>query len=299
MTADRGIVLAHNTMFGYEGAFCNVIFDIRPDKGHRILMQGCPGWIHSGTDFFVTDAGLVGAETTLGGFKGFDEKEIPEFVRMRRATQDASTIDQWCAIMKQGNNGGYANAWLLGDVNTGEIARLELGLKHVAFEKKTDGYFAGSNVAEDLKVLRFEAEIKETDIRLSPIARRVRWKQLLREHAGKIDLERAKAMEADHYDSYFAEDRPGGRTLCQHSDLDSQAFESAPPFAPSGTVDAKVVDAVMARRLAFTARWGAACGTPFDAEKFLAVHPQFDWMQGILKSRPAQPWTEFQAGERP
>jgi len=299
MTADRGIVLAHNTMCGYESAYCNLILDIRPAKGHRILMQGCPGWIHSGTDFFVTDAGLVGAETTLSGFKGFDEKGIPEFVRMRRATQDASTIDQWCSIMRRGNNGGYANAWLLGDVNTGEIARLELGLKHVAFEKKKDGCFAGSNVAENLKVLRFEAEIKETDIRLSSVARRARWKQLLREHAGKIDLERAKVMEADHYDSYFTQDRPGGRTLCQHSELDAQAFGSDPPFAPSGTVDAKVVDATMARRMAFAARWGAACGTPFDAEKFLAAHPQFDWMQGILKSRPAQPWTDFRAGERP
>jgi len=299
MTADRGIVLAHNTMCGYESAYSSVIFDIQPARGHRILMQGCPGWIHSGTDFFLTDAGLVGAETTLSGFKGFDEKGIPEFVRMRRATQDASTIDQWCAIMRKGNNGGYANAWLLGEVNTGEIARLELGLKHVAFEKKKDGYFAGSNVAEDLKVLRFEAEIKETDVRLSSVARRVRWKELLREHAGKIDLERAKAMEADHYDSYFGQERPGGRTLCQHSELDAQAFGSDPPFAPSGTVDAKVVDATMARRMAFAARWGAACGTPFDADKFLAAHPQFDWVQGILKSRPAQPWTEFRAGEKP
>jgi len=43
---------------------------------------------------------------------------------MRRATQDAPHIDQRCAIMKKGNNGGYANAWLIGDVNSGEIARL-------------------------------------------------------------------------------------------------------------------------------------------------------------------------------
>jgi hypothetical protein len=38
---------------------------------------------------------------------------------------------------------------------------------------------------------------------------------------------------------------------------------------------------------------------PFDAGKFLAAHPQFDWMQAILKSRPACPWTEFRSGERP
>jgi hypothetical protein len=40
---------------------------------------------------------------------------------MRRATQDASTIDEWCQIMKKGNNGGYANAWLLGGEVVGVV----------------------------------------------------------------------------------------------------------------------------------------------------------------------------------
>ena len=127
MTKDGGVVLGHNTMDSYYDPDCNVILDIQPDKGHRILMQASPGWIHSGTDFFITDAGIVGAETTIGSFKGFDEKGIPEFARMRRAMQDADTIDRWCEIMQKGNNGGYANAWLLGDVNTNEIARLGTG----------------------------------------------------------------------------------------------------------------------------------------------------------------------------
>jgi hypothetical protein len=298
MTADRGIVLGHNTMGGYAESACNVILDIQPAKGHRILMQGVPGWIHSGTDFFITDAGLVGAETTIGGFKGFDEKGTAEFVRMRRATQDASSIDQWCDIMKRGNNGGYANAWLLGDINSGEIARLELGLKHVRLERKKDGYFIGSNVAEDLKILRLETSGQETDIRRSSVARRVRWKQLMAQCAGKIDLETAKAMEADHYDPYLRTIHPGARSLCDHDDLEFQAYGSDIPFAPTGTLDAKVVDEKMARRMSFAARWGSACGTAFDAPKFLAAHPQFDWMRGILKSRPSMPWTEFRAGER-
>jgi len=29
----------------------NVIADIAPAKGHRILMQTQPGWVHSGSDF--------------------------------------------------------------------------------------------------------------------------------------------------------------------------------------------------------------------------------------------------------
>jgi hypothetical protein len=296
-TADHGVVLGHNSMDGYEQPFCNVILDVQPAKGHRILMQTTPGWIHSGTDFFVTDAGLVGAETTITGFKGFDTKGIPEFARMRRATQDASTIDGWCAIMKKGNNGAYANAWLLGDVNTREIARFELGLKYFHVDKKKDGCFTGSNLAENVKILRLETNADETDIRRSPVARRVRWKQLMQQYAGKIDLERAKAFVADHYDAYRKRNKPGYRTMCAHSDLDSQSLGGG-PFSPSGTLDGKVVDTKMAKEMSFAARWGSACGTAFDAEKFLDAHPQFDWMHGLLKSRPSEPWTEFRAGER-
>jgi Phospholipase B len=298
-TADGGVVLGHNTMFDYPMADANVILDLVPAAGHRILMQTFPGWIHSGTDFFVTSAGLVGSETTIGDFDGFDEKGVPEFVRMRRATQDAGSIDEWCAIMKQGNNGGYANAWLIGDVNTREIARLELGLKHIGFERTSDGCFYGSNVAENLKVLRLETTRNEVDIRSSAVARRVRWKKLMAEHKGRIDLELGKQFEADHFDTCLDKVNPGARSLCGHFELDPQLSGKGIPFDPSGTFDAKVVDARLAKQMAFAARWGAACGLPFNAEEFLARHPQFDWMSGILKSRPSQSWTIFRAGEKP
>jgi hypothetical protein len=298
-TKDGGVVLGHNTMGGFVDADCKTILDIQPANGHRILMQASPGWIHSGTDFFITDAGLVGAETTISGFKGFDAKGIPEFVRMRRAMQDASSLDEWCAIMKKENNGGYANAWLVGDVNTKEIARLELGLKHVGLEKKRDGFFTGSNLAEDLKILRLETDVTyDTDIRRSDAARRVRWKQLMRQFSGQIDLQHAKEFEADHFDTFLGKDRPGYRTMCMHNDTDAETPGAVEPFAPRGTFDAKVVDAAMARRMSFAARWGSACGRAFDAEKFLGAHPQYDWMRGCLKSRASEPWTDFTAGER-
>ena len=299
MTKDGGVVLGHNTMDDYVEAHANVIIDIKPDKGRRILMQTQPGWIHSGTDFFITDAGLVGSETTIGEFEHFSEKGIPEFVRMRRATQDATNIDQWCAIMKKGNNGGYANAWLIGDVNTSEIARLELGLEYIGFERTKDGYFIGSNVAEDPKILRLETDTNDGDIRLSSIARRVRWKQLMKENAGQIDLELGKKMEADGYDTCLQKENPGSRTLAGHFELDPQivAPSGDVPYSPSGTYDSKVVDSRMAKAMSFAARWGSADGMAFDAPAFLAAHPQFDWLQDYLKSRPVEPWVEFKSGE--
>ena len=298
MTTDGGIVLGHNTMSSFYYPLCNVILDILPEKGHRILMQSVAGLIHSETDFFITNAGLVGSETTIGGFFPFDEKGVPEFARMRHATQYASTIDEWCEIMKTGNNGGYANAWLIGDINTNEIARLELGLKYVGFEKKKDGYFTGSNVAEDIKILRFETKSSELDIRYSSVARRVRWKQLMKENAGKINVDLAEKLEADHYDTYLNTTTPDIRTLCSHPDLDADTYGVDIPFAPWGTLDGKVVDSKMAKQMSFVARWGSACGTPFDAKGYLEKHQQFDWMEGLIKDRPAQPWTSFRAGEK-
>lgn len=297
MTADGKIVLGHNTMDLYYNPICNVILDILPEKGHRILMQGLAGFIHSETDFFITDAGLVGSETTIGDFFPFDPKGIPEFSRMRTATQYASSIDEWCEIMKKGNNGGYANAWLIGDINTNEIARLELGLKYIGLERKKDGFFVGSNVAENLQILRFETRKDESNIKYSSIARRVRWKQLMKENAGKIDIRLAKSFEADHYDSYLKKKNPGGRSLCGHWETDDQSFGPSVPYSPEGTIDGKVVDASMAREMSFSARWGSACGRAFDGEKFLEEHPQYDWLNGMLKSRPTQPWTVFKAGE--
>jgi len=300
MTKDGGVVLAHNTMGPYTLAISNVILDLVPEHGHRILMQTQAGWIHSGTDFFITDAGLVGSETTIGEFRGFSEKGTPEFVRMRRATQDAGSIDEWCAIMRQGNNGGYANAWLVGDVNTKEIARLELGLKYIGFERTKDGFFIGSNIAENLKILRLETTTRDQDIRLSSVARRVRWKQLMQQNKGQIDVARAKEFEADCYDTCFGVDgKLNARALNAHGEVDPQLGNALRnPFNPAGTFDAKVVDTALAKKLGFVARWGSADGTTFDADKFLAEHAQFDWMQGLLKSRPSQPWVEFRAGEQ-
>jgi hypothetical protein len=291
MTADGSIVLGHNTMFEYPAATANVILDIVPMRGHRLVMQIFAGWIHSGTDFFMNDAGIIGSETTIGGFDGFDETGVPEFVRMRRATQDASTIDEWAAIMRKGNNGGYANAWLLGDIKTNEIARLELGLKNTPLQRTKDGYFTGSNVAEDRKLLRFETNTHDTDIRSSPIARRVRWNQLMRENAGKIDVAKGEAFEADHYDTMLNQEHAGGRTLCGHSELEGPEYTHGEPWSPGGTFDGKVIDTAMAKSLSFAARWGSACGRAFDATQFLAAHPQYEWMRDILPSRPSEPWT--------
>ena len=66
---------------------------------------------------------------------------MPEYVRARQAAQYANNIDEWIQIANKGNNGGYANIWLLADINTNEIARYEQGLKYQELLRTKDGYF--------------------------------------------------------------------------------------------------------------------------------------------------------------
>jgi hypothetical protein len=111
VTREGGIVLAHNTWDAFlnSNAF-RLMLDIQPTRGHRILMQSAPGLIHSGTDFFVTGGGLVGCETSIAGFSGYDVKKLPEFYRVRKAMQYADDIDSWIKTMTIKNNGGNANS---------------------------------------------------------------------------------------------------------------------------------------------------------------------------------------------
>lgn len=291
-TKDGKIVMAHNSWFNYAmGRFCNIVVDILPEKGNRILMQSIGPCIYSVTDFFITQAGLIGTETTIGEFKGFDPKGIPVFDRARKAMQYAETIDEWANIMIENNSGAYANSWLLGDIRTGEIARLELGLKHHSLEKKTSGYFIGSNLTSNIKVLRQETSASLDDLRDNAVARNVRWKQLMKKYYGEIDVELAKKLLADHYDVYLEKEKPSSRTICGHSDLDDGSVpQTKSAFRPVGTIDGKVVDPDMAKNWQFAAKWGSSCDISFDAKKFLETHPQYDWLDGFISDLPAQPW---------
>ena len=142
-TKDHGIVLAHSNWTSYmDGERWNIVFDIVPQTGYRMLMDGFPGVIASDDDYGVNSNGLMISETTISYFHGWDPNGKAEFVRARKAIQYAGSIDDYVKIMLDGNNGGYANDWLLGDRKTGEIARFEHGLKHTKVWRTKDGYFS-------------------------------------------------------------------------------------------------------------------------------------------------------------
>jgi hypothetical protein len=296
-TRDGKVIIGHNSWTGYmEGARWNIVFDILPRQGHRILMDGFPGLIHSADDFGVNAAGIMITETTISQFNGFDPNGVPEFVRARKAMQYAASIDDFARIMKEGNNGGYANNWLVADRKTNEIASLELGLQNVRLLRTKDGYFAGANFPVDDKLAREETGFDRTDFSLSPNARRIRWEQLMEENKGKIDVAAAERFLSDHYDTFDKKIAPNERTLCGHNDLSPRGMKPwQPPYGPAGAVQAKVADATMAERMSLTAAMGHSCGIHFKAAPHLRAHPEFAWQKRYLRDLIAHPWTEFRA----
>jgi hypothetical protein len=297
-TKDGKIICAHNSFDNFiDGQYVNIMMDVNPTKGSRILMQTAPGWIHSGTDFYVTSSGFICTETTIGGFNKFILKD-PICCRIRHAMQYASTLDECAKLLINNNSGDYANSWLIGDINNNTIMRIELGLQYVNVEIKTDGYFIGYNAPEDPKIRNLEcSNTGYYDIRRHQGARRVRLTQFMDEYKGKLDITIAKEILADHYDVYLNKINPSSRTCCGHYELDDRAYMSDParpkPYQPRGALDGIVCDTTLAKRMALVARWGSSCGIPFDKTAFCKQHIQWNDQEPYLKDRPSQPWAEF------
>jgi hypothetical protein len=302
-TKDGKIVIAHNNWSSYaEGERWTVVFDIVPASGQHFIMDGLPGVITSQDDFGVNASGLMIAETTLPKAAGFDVNGIAEFDRSRKAMQYATSIDEYAAIMRKGNNGGYANSWLIGDRKTGEIGYLELGLRHTPLTRKKDGYFVSSNFAANPDLVRDDTPgFDPADPEPSMNARHIRAEQFVQEHYGKLDTALAEAYLSDHFDTYEHKTDAGKRSLCGHEDTSpiGEKVWADPPFNPGGAVTGKVMDSEMAAKLSFTGRAGHPCGEDFKVAPFLAVHPEFSWQKSILHDMIAGPWTTFTADERP
>jgi hypothetical protein len=297
-TADGQIAIGHNNWTDYMGGErWNVIADIVPQQGNRLIMDCMPGLIHSGDDFVVTAGGIVITETTITGFKGFDEKGIPEFVRARKAAQYSNSIDDFVQLMTAGNNGGYANDWLVGDIKTNEIARLELGLKDYRVWRSKDSIYVGSNFPLDEKLIKEETTFNPADSTNSPNSRRRRWEDLTNQYKGKIDIETGKTIEGDSYNEWTKAREASRCVIAGRVDTDPKGCPEWdwPPFFPGGTVQAKITTAALAKDLKFWAHMGNPNGDDFLAAPFFAAHPQFEWESKYLHDMKAYPWTLFEA----
>lgn len=298
-TRDHRIAMGHNAWVNYVvGERWNIIFDIKPQHGFRILMDGLPGVITSNDDFGVNSAGLMITETTITGFELFDPKGSPEFYRSRKALQYSNSIDDYVRTMLDGNNGGYANDWMIGDNKTGEIALFELGLNEHSVRRTKDGYFVGSNFPVDPKLAKVETNFDFSNHGGSPLSRKDRWEQLVKENTSIIDAEVVKKMEGDTYDSFERTEGPNERSLCGCVERSARGIPEWDwgKFYPGGTVQAKVIDGSMAEKMQFWAAMGHPCGNDFVVAEFLKDHPEYEWMRPLLRDLKSYPWTTFATG---
>jgi hypothetical protein len=187
---------------------------------------------------------------------------------------------------------------MFGDIETNEIMLLELGLKYKNVKRTKNGYFIGFNAPYDPQIRNLEcANTGIDDIRRHQGARKVRLEDLMDKHKGKIDLQVAKEIIADHYDVYLKKENPCSRTCCSHYELDAREYMSDPsrpkPFQPRGALDGNVIDSTLAKAMSFSLRFGSSCGTPFIKDEFCDKNRQWEYLRPYLKDRLKQDWTVF------
>jgi hypothetical protein len=182
---------------GYTGVHWNVICDVVPTKGYRLVYETFPGGIHSGADFYINSAGIMIGETTVMQTP-FNMNGEPQSSRIRKAAQYASTVDEVVTILSTKNNGLYTNDWLIGDVRNNEIAILLLGTnkarlwrsKNGDFPGGTDGFLWSVNNAKDPEVRKEyvpDPSNAPFDLVFTPWNRDLSFVEYYKKEKGKID----------------------------------------------------------------------------------------------------------------
>ena len=291
-TSNGEIVLAHNTWDNYyRGSSVNCILEIVPPRGNQMIMQTYYGVIVGLTDFFVTSAGIIGSDTTITGFNVW-KPGCPCFIRLRLALQYATNLEGFVEILLKDNGGDYANTWYLGDINTNEIMKLDIGYQYHSIKKKVSGYFIGFNESENHQIRNLECKSSSIfNIKTSGGARRVRLNQLMEEHYGSIDVNSAQKILSDNYDIYTNMWGNNQRSIEARYDMDSDGTLDHPPNCPYGALDGKVVTSNLAKEMSFWARWGSSSGLEFKRDGFCQKNPQWKFLYNYLKDRPTQPWS--------
>lgn len=282
-TVDGKILMAHNTHCDYASGFIsNIVMHMAPSAPgtYPFVMQTLPGLVCSSTDWFISESGIIGCETTISKIKYIPdfEKGVPYFFRIRKAMEIGKTLDDYVSIMMEQNAGDYACSWLFGDINTGEIMRFELGKKTHGIDRTKDGLFYGMNSAFSKELLLKETNDTElNDPMTINGSRNVRLNHLL--NSQKIDLKYAKKVLADHYDHGENKFRKGMRGICKHKEC-----EKGENYKIAGAVDGKVTDATMAKKLKFVGRMGSSCGRVFlrkdypDVPDCIDNMPRYKWI---------------------
>jgi len=193
----------------------NILLDVQPSTGNRVIMSSSPGIIWSDEDYYQNDNGIVLLETTVP--QGlFDNIGLPLSVRARMAMQYGNSIDDVVYYLRHKNDGSMNAVWLIGDTKTGEIARFELGYTANAIYKTKNGFYWSANVPMDFRVRLEKFKVNKnfvfnfvfwiltrnnqfgySSIRYIPTRRDVQFEELGNKYYGKIDTKIVKEIMSD------------------------------------------------------------------------------------------------------
>jgi hypothetical protein len=197
-TTDGRIVFGQIFMWGgYTGSHWNVICDILPSEGNRLVYQTFPGGIHSGADFYMNSSGIMLGETTVAQTP-FNPDGTPQSNRIRKAAQYANSIDDVVKILTTNNNGMYTNDWLIGDTKTDEIAVLLLGTyKHKLWRSGRNDFYGNTrdfywcnNNNKDMEVRKeyiYNPDNAPFDLIFNPWNRDIAFNEFYDEYKGRIN----------------------------------------------------------------------------------------------------------------
>ena len=197
-TATGDVVFGQIFMWGgYTGVHWNVITDVVPSQGNRLVYHTFPGGIHSGADFYINSAGIIIGETTVSQTP-WEPDSTPQSNRIRKAAQYAGSIDDVERILWENNNGMYTNDWPIADVKTGEVAILLLGTHRKKMWRTgedmapfgTPGFLWANNNNRDPEVRKeylAQPDDRPFDLMFSPWNRDIAFNEFYAEHAGAID----------------------------------------------------------------------------------------------------------------
>ena len=217
-TSEGQLVFTHSTICGggawwwtyYISLRWNVMLDIQPSNGNRMMFPTSPGLIWSDEDYYQNDNGIVFLETTVP--QGlFDNKGLPLSVRARNAIQYGNSIDDVIYYLRYRNDGSMNAVWLIGDTKTGEISRFELGYRAYAVWRTFDGYYWSANNPYNFRVRLEKFNLKEFveksvyrllgipgfgyySLRYRPESRDLKYDELGKKYYGQMDIDIVKEI---------------------------------------------------------------------------------------------------------
>ncbi|XP_047512871.1 putative phospholipase B-like 2 [Pieris napi] len=137
----------------------------KPIPGRKMAFTSYPAFVQSTDDWYITSAGLVAAETTIGNSNRTlyeyvqPTGQIMEFVRAMVATRLATSGAHWVDLFRRHNSGTYNNQWYIVDYKKFKRktqkseGQVEAGLLWVV--EQLPGFTEAADLTEELKATSY------------------------------------------------------------------------------------------------------------------------------------------------